>query len=199
MAIFLCFGIVLLNLLPKEISLTHNPGGRMACFFDIYRPYWHKRGVNMGQPEPEVKQAQSAYNEIETMRRFALERIADLLSRVAAEVEHAKTVRDEDAIHDLRVTIRRFGRSLGVFSQFVPNRVVKQIKKQLRHLMHLTGEVRNRDITIRMLEKAGLAGQFVAVVSDRELSMRILVSELERWQVEHDAVRWRAMLELPSL
>ena len=132
------------------------------------------------------------------MRRFALEQIADLLMRLAAEVEHAKTARDEDAVHDLRVTIRRFGQSLRVFSQFVPDREVKRVKKRLRHIMDLTGEVRNRDITLELLEKAGITEHADAVKNGRELAMRILVSELERWKVEHDAVRWRAALELPS-
>jgi CHAD domain-containing protein len=132
------------------------------------------------------------------MRRFALEKIADLLTRLAAEVEHAKTIRDMEAVHDLRVTIRRFGQSLRAFSAFVPHREVKRIGKQLRHIMHLTGEVRNRDITLDLLAKAALAGCDDDLGSGRELAMRILVSELNRWQVEQEAVRWRAALELPS-
>ena len=132
------------------------------------------------------------------MRPFALDQIANLLMRLAAEVEHAKTARDEDAVHDLRVTIRRFGQSMRVFSQFVPDREVKRIKKQLRHIMKLAGEVRNRDITLEMLEKTELSEHVDAVKGGRELAMRILVSELDRWQVEREAVRWRASLELPS-
>jgi CHAD domain-containing protein len=133
------------------------------------------------------------------MRRYALEQISGLLNRLAFEVEHARAVRDADAVHDLRVTIRRFGRSLRAFSPFVPPRAVKQIKNQLRHMMDLAGEVRNRDITMDLLREAQIEEPLVAVKDDRELAMRILVSELERWQVENEAVRWRAALEVPAL
>ncbi len=132
------------------------------------------------------------------MRQFALEQIAQLLARLAEEVEHAKTARDEEAVHDLRVAIRRFGRSLRVFSQFVSRRVVKKIKKQLRHIMDLTGEVRDRDIALELLKQAEIGEHAEAVGNGRDLAVRILVSELERWQVEHEDVRWRAALELPS-
>jgi CHAD domain-containing protein len=132
------------------------------------------------------------------VRRFALEQIARLLERLALEVEHARSAREPEAIHDLRVTIRRFGRSLRAFSPFVPASVAKRVRKQLRHIMDLTGEVRNRDITLELLDKAEVAEPVTQVKSDRELAMRILVSELERWQVENEAVRWRAALELPA-
>ena len=133
------------------------------------------------------------------MRQYALEQIAGLLTRLAAEVDHAKSVQDPDAVHDLRVTIRRFGRSLRAFSPYIPDRAVTRIRKQLRHIMDLTGEVRNRDITMELLEKAETAEPLQAVRSDREFAMRILLSELDRWHVENEAVRWRAALELPSL
>ena len=132
------------------------------------------------------------------MRRFALEQIAALLERLAFEVEHARTGRDADAIHDLRVTIRRFGQSLRAFSPFVPRRGVKQIRKQMRHIMVLTGEVRNRDITMELLRNAEIAEPVARVQEERELAVRILVSELERWQVENERIRWRAALELPA-
>ena len=132
------------------------------------------------------------------MRQYALERIAGLLVRLTVEVERSKTARDEEAVHDLRVTIRRFARSLQVFAQFVPRRPAKQIRKRLRHIMDLTAEVRNRDITILLLKEHGIDGPVEDLMRDRKLSVRILVSELERWQVEHDEIRWRASLELPS-
>jgi CHAD domain-containing protein len=132
------------------------------------------------------------------MRRFALEQLTGLLTRLAAEVENARSSRGEEAVHDLRVTIRRFGQGLRVFKQFVPHGHVRPIKKQLRHIMDLTGEVRNRDITLKLLEKSEITEPPVAIQRDREFAMRILASELERWQVEHEAARWRAGLELPS-
>jgi CHAD domain-containing protein len=132
------------------------------------------------------------------MRRFALEQIAFLLERLAFEVEHTRAARDADAVHDLRVTIRRFGQSMRAFSQYVPRREVKTIRKQVRHIMDLTGEIRNRDIAVELLNKAELVEPVAGMRDDRDLAMRILVSELDRWKTENEAVRWRAALELPA-
>jgi CHAD domain-containing protein len=132
------------------------------------------------------------------MRRFALEQIAALIDRLAREVERTARDRDAEAVHDLRVTIRRFGQSLRVFSPFVPKRQAKKIRKRLRHIMTLAGEVRNRDITMDLIAEAGLPQLRDAVQQDRDLAARILAAELNRWLADNDALRWRAALELPA-
>lgn len=132
------------------------------------------------------------------MRRFALEQISALLDRLTEEVMRTARDRSPDAVHDLRVTIRRFGQSLRVFSSFVPKRRAKQVRKQLRHIMDLAGQVRNRDITMDLLAAAGLERVREQMQADRDLAVRVLVSELERWMAENECVRWRAALELPA-
>lgn len=132
------------------------------------------------------------------MRRFALEQVASLLDRLAHEVERTARDRDAEAVHDLRVTIRRFGQSLRVFSPFVPKRQAKKIRKRLRHIMTLAGEVRNRDITMDLITEANLPQLRDAVQQDRDLAVRILAAELNRWIADNDALRWRAALELPA-
>ncbi len=132
------------------------------------------------------------------MRKYALEHVAALLDRLTLEVEHSRAARDVDAVHDLRVTIRRFGQSLRVFAPYLPKHAVRQVRAQLHHIMELAGEVRNRDITMELLVEAKMTAPHQATKQDRDLAMRILVSELDRWCVEHEAVRWRAALELPS-
>lgn len=132
------------------------------------------------------------------MRHYGLERVAALLDRLAAEVEGTLKARDADAVHDLRVTIRRFGQSLRVFSPFLPKRAVKAVRKQLRHIMMLAGEVRNRDITMDLLKEAQLPAAAGTLQRDRDLAVRILATELTRWTLENEGIRWRAALELPS-
>ena len=132
------------------------------------------------------------------MRPYALESISELLKRLATEAERARGARDEDPIHDLRVAIRRFGRSLRVFSQYVPRKPAREIRKKLRHAMALAGDVRNRDIALNLLRKARIDAPAAALASERELAARILASELERWQADREPVHWRAALELPS-
>jgi CHAD domain-containing protein len=132
------------------------------------------------------------------VRKYALEHVVALLDRLALEVEKTRSARDADAVHDLRVTIRRFGQSLRVFAPYLPKHAVRQVRAQLRHIIDLAGEVRNRDITLELLTEAKMAAPHEAIRQDRDLAVRILVSELNRWCAEHEAVRWRAALELPS-
>ena len=131
------------------------------------------------------------------MRLYALEQMAALLSRLAREIDRTRAVRDADAVHDLRVTIRRFGQSLRMFSQYLPPHAVKRVRKQLRHIMDLAGEVRNRDITIELLAEAKIPTAIEAVQAERDVAARILAAELERWCEDHEAIHWRAALELP--
>ncbi len=132
------------------------------------------------------------------MRPYALERISELLDQLSEQVERAAEARDEDSIHDLRVSIRRFGRSLRVFSQYAPRKAARKARRQLRRIMALAGEVRNRDIAMTLLRKASIDAPISTIASERDMAVRILVSELARWREDHEGVRWRAALELPS-
>ncbi len=132
------------------------------------------------------------------MRTYALERISDLLKRVGEQAERTADSRDAASIHDLRVSIRRLRRALRVFAQYVPRKPSRRVRKKLRHIMALAGEVRNRDIALELLRKARIDASASAIASERHLAARILASELERWNADREPVRWRAALELPS-
>jgi len=134
----------------------------------------------------------------QTMRPYALERMSELLTRLAEEVDRAATARDPDSIHDLRVSIRRFGAGLRVSSQYVPPKASKRVRKKLHRMMALAGDVRNRDIALALLRKARIETPVANLAGERELAMRIMASELERWRLEREPARLRAALELPS-
>jgi CHAD domain-containing protein len=89
------------------------------------------------------------------MQRYAREQTAALLLRVTFRMNRASKVRDADSIHDLRVAIRRFKQSLDIFHQFLSSGHKKKIRRQLRKIMELSGEVRNRDIALDLLKEAG--------------------------------------------
>src|SRR4051812_44141846 len=80
---------------------------------------------------------------------------AILLRRLAFQVSHAAKSADHEAVHDLRVAIRRLNRCLRAFSQFYPGQSWKKIRRRLRHLMDAAGDVRDRDIAANMLQEAG--------------------------------------------
>lgn len=131
------------------------------------------------------------------MHAYAVEQVATLLNRLEHEIEHTRAIPDAEAVHDLRVTIRRFGQSLRVFSQYLPSRASKRIRKQLHHIMGLTGEVRNRDITRDLLDEARLPAAAETLQAERDKAARELIAELERWSGDHEGLVWRTELELP--
>src|SRR2546422_4817217 len=87
----------------------------------------------------------------ETMDQFASVQALRLLGKLAFQVRHAAKHPNEEAIHDLRVSIRRLSECVREFRQFFPRRQSKKILKQLERVMDLAAEMRNRDIAIELI------------------------------------------------
>jgi len=133
------------------------------------------------------------------MREFVRLQTRTLLGQVATQVNRAGRSADAEAIHDLRVAIRRLSRCLRVFAQFYPPRSWKPVRRRLSGLMGACGSVRDRDIAIGLLEQAGvpaaspLVRQLDAERCDAGGELR---QELRRWKKRGFPRRWRARLEL---
>ena len=69
----------------------------------------------------------------------------------AFQVRRAAKHPDEEAIHDLRVSIRRLSRCLRLFSPLYPGSSWKKVRNRLKVLMEAAGEVRDRDIAAKLL------------------------------------------------
>src|SRR5262249_13300244 len=124
---------------------------------------------------------------------------AILLRRLAFQTNRTAKARDADAIHDLRVAIRRLSRCLRIFSQFYPGHTWKSCRKQLQRLLKTAGGVRDRDIALEMLEKAGIAGGSEIggrLKSERRKNTQTLIAEIRRWNKRDFSRKWRAALEL---
>src|SRR5262245_20209839 len=91
------------------------------------------------------------------MRDYARTQTAILLRRLAYQVNRASKSTDAESVHDLRVAIRRLNRCLRTFSQFYPGRSWKKVRRRLKELMTVAGEVRDRDIAVELLNHAGSA------------------------------------------
>ena len=134
-----------------------------------------------------------------TMREFALLQTAVLLRRLAFEVNRAAKNGDHAAVHDLRVAIRRFSRSLRVFAQFYPPGSWKRIRRQLRELMEVAGGVRDRDIALQLLTEAGVprgAAIVVRLENERHQAGIALQQALRRFRTGNLSRKWRNQLEL---
>ena len=122
-----------------------------------------------------------------------------LLRRAASQMIRAAHVADADAVHDLRVAIRRLSRCLQVFAQFYPGSSRKELRRSLADLLTTCGEVRDRDIAIDMVRKAGTTARSPLVRrldAERGAAGRDLQLELQRWKPRGFTRRWRNRLEL---
>ncbi|HKE21473.1 MAG TPA: CHAD domain-containing protein [Bryobacteraceae bacterium] len=133
------------------------------------------------------------------MRDYVQQQTAALLTKLAAEVDRAAGDATPDAIHDLRVSIRRLSRCLRAFAQFYPGRSWKKARAELSDLLHTAGEVRDRDIALEMLAKAGMVRRSVIIAkleAQRAKAHGELVNEIRRWRDRKITGKWRSRLEV---
>ena len=107
------------------------------------------------------------------------------LRKLAEEVKRASAAPDPDAIHDLRVSIRRFGQCLRAFGQFFPPKKRKRVRTRMRKVMDVAAEIRDRDIALELLARAGVAEDSEvarAMAAQRSEAERELVRAVRRWQ-----------------
>ena len=90
-------------------------------------------------------------------------------------------------------------RCLQVFAQFYPGSSRKELRRSLADLLTTCGEVRDRDIAIEMVRKAGITARSPLVRrldAERGAAGRDLQLELQRWKPRGFTRRWRNRLEL---
>ena len=133
------------------------------------------------------------------IRAFALQQIEALLGRFVFELHRAAQSNDPEAVHDLRVSIRRLSQALRVFAAFFPAREVKKIRRRLRAILDAAAEVRDRDIALELCDRAGippdapLRAAFETARREAEQAFKDLLKECER---RGFSARWRSRLHL---
>jgi len=133
------------------------------------------------------------------VREHAREQARALVERLGRQAAKAAEASGPDAVHDLRVAIRRFGQCLRVFAPFFPARRRKRVRRRLRCMMDLAGEVRNRDLALELVAGAGVPPRSAVVrrlTVERREAERAIRAALARWQRRNIPHRWRAQLEL---
>jgi CHAD domain-containing protein len=133
------------------------------------------------------------------VRDYAAELTATLLRRLAFQASRTAKMADADAVHDLRVSIRRLAQCLRAFAQFYPRGRTKKIQQKLGAIMDLASEVRNRDVALKLLASAPpLSDSTLAEVLSQERieAERSLVTALGRWHRRSFHKRWRSRLGL---
>ena len=133
------------------------------------------------------------------MKKFVREQTSERLKKLQAEVRHsAREPRDPDAIHDLRVSIRRLRQELRVFEAWFEAGRVKRVRGQLKTLMERCAAVRNCDVAMEVLETAGFQdGRLTKrLEEERQRTQKELARTLQVWRSKHRARRWRKNMDV---
>jgi CHAD domain-containing protein len=133
------------------------------------------------------------------IRKHALQLASMLLRRFAFEVNRTAKPGHPDAIHDLRVSIRRLSHCLRLFERFFPRGGAKEIRRDLKALMAQAAQVRNRDVALDLLQRAGIrpASAILAKMEqERKREHRLLVDALKHWSRRGSFKKWRSQLDL---
>lgn len=132
------------------------------------------------------------------MRAYVAEQAAALLRRLVFRAKRVMKLPDPDAVHDLRVAIRRFAQCLRVFAQFFPAAETKRIRRRLRGVMQLAAEARDHDIALALWKEAGLPATGVAarLARERKQDARRLIEGLRQLEERDFSRKWRRRLRL---
>jgi len=116
------------------------------------------------------------------IRDHAREQADVLLRRFREEVARTEKQPDADSVHDLRVSIRRLRQCLRTFEAFFPAGRTRKSRRELKRILELAAEVRNRDITMAFLERSGFSTDD-ALARDRARAERRLMAALRKQKV----------------
>jgi len=127
------------------------------------------------------------------LQEFADGRAHELLARVNREMANVAQHNDVDAIHDLRVSIRRFTQALRALKDLFPKSEVKRMRRKLRTVMDVAAEIRNRDIALQLLLEAHITEAsplWQRVAAERDAARGDLTLLARQWRRRHLGTRW---------
>jgi CHAD domain-containing protein len=133
------------------------------------------------------------------MRASAQQQTRTLLRRLAYQGNQTIRLADKDAVHDLRVAIRRFTQCLRIFAQFFPKGEAKKIRQHLKTIMQAASTVRDHDITLDLMKDAGISKKSkvaAEVDKQRKQAEKELMDAIRRSSRNNFSRKWRTKLEL---
>jgi CHAD domain-containing protein len=133
------------------------------------------------------------------MTFYAAAQVRKRLKKLAVQLRHASEhSHDPDAIHDLRVSMRRSMQGLKVFCQFFDRQSTRKMRRRLRRLMDLSGEARNCDVAMELLELTGLSNKKCEsqLRRRRKLAEETFAGLLSRWRKRKLYEQWSRHLSL---
>ena len=133
------------------------------------------------------------------IRSYGLQHTRTLLRRLAYQVNQTARTGSEDAVHDLRVAIRRFTQCLRTFEQLIPRHEARKVRHRLKAVMKLAASVRDHDVAIDLFKAAGIpkgAKVLVVLKKQRSQAEKELLDAIRRSSHDNFSRKWREKLEL---
>src|ERR1700681_3137835 len=129
------------------------------------------------------------------LSKFAVKETRGYLRQFKKHLRHtAKHPEDPEAIHDLRVSIRRLSQCFRIFRELLAPPPVKKLRRRLRKVMDHCGAVRNCDVALDLLQQSGIAdGASVSKLKEaREDSAKELRRQLKEERRRNHPAPWSA-------
>jgi len=133
------------------------------------------------------------------MKKYVQQQIAARMVKLVSQARRTAERVDADSVHDLRVAIRRLSSALKAFADWFPPKTAKRVRRELSELMDKAGDVRNRDVTMELLEKAGVlprARVMTTLAKQRLAAAAALQTALREWRKRNAVREWKGALEL---
>jgi len=128
-------------------------------------------------------------------RTFAVTQTGRLLKRLAFQVNATIHQHGADAIHHLRVAIRRFSQAVAVFKPWFPQKESRKIRRRLKEILALAGAVRDCDIALAILAAHEETSLAVELRARRKRAERALIATLKQWVARTSVSKWRQALD----
>lgn len=128
---------------------------------------------------------------------FAARQARLLLRRLALQIDRTVKSSNADAVHQVRVAIRRFTQAIAACQPPMPEKDMRKSRRRLKKIMAAAGEVRNCDVALKYLARwrePSAVGIQSKIESRRKESSLVLVAELKGWTDRQLSSKWRAAL-----
>lgn len=131
-------------------------------------------------------------------RDFAATGGVRLLRAIAIQSTRTRKSASGEAVHDLRVSIRRLRHILSALKDRFPGEESRRLRGELKVLMTQAGDVRDRDISIELIRKAaganhrGIIGEFR---TGRDEAAKSLRAGIRDWKRNGSVTAWRAAMK----
>ena len=126
---------------------------------------------------------------------FAVAQATRLLERLAFQINGAVHSPHAGAIHDLRVAIRRFSQVLSACKACFPSRSVRKMRRRLKLIMRLAGEVRDTDVALQLTAASGASSLEAKLRARRKTAAKSLLASLKHFAARKSVSKWRSALE----